>query len=117
MTIACLSRNSQTGSVFFCRVLFNLLDSPPGDGIAHNQIHQMHYKNGREAKAGDKIVNLPTGLSGVLHSPNAKSETCNGRIAAISQNDPYVTLGECLHLDDIAASAIVDSTQPTKESA
>ena len=34
----------------------------------------MHYKNGREAKAGDRIINLTSGLSGVLHSPNAKSE-------------------------------------------
>jgi len=70
---------------------------------------KMHYKNGRIAKAGDKIVNLPSGLSGVLHSPNAKSETCNGRIAEIRQNDPWVTLSECLHMDDIAAAVIGDS--------
>lgn len=72
----------------------------------------MHYKNGRLAKAGDKVVNLPTGLSGVLHSPSAQSTTCNGRLAAVNQNDPYVTIGECLHVDDIAAASIPDSTAP-----
>lgn len=71
----------------------------------------MHYKNGREAKAGDKVINLPTGLSGVLHSTNAGSQTCNGRIAAISQNDPWVTIGECLHVEDISAAEIPDSTK------
>ena len=71
----------------------------------------MHYKNGREAKAGDRIINLTSGLSGVLHSPNAKSETCNGRLAAVTLNDPWVTLGECLHLDDVAAASIPDATK------
>lgn len=66
----------------------------------------MHYKNGRAAKDGDKIVNLPTGLAGVLHSSNAQSTTCNGRLAQISQNDAYVTLSECLHIEDIAAAEI-----------
>lgn len=68
----------------------------------------MHYKNGREAKPGDKIINLTTGLAGVLHSPNPGSTTCNGRLAAINQNDPYVTLSDCLHVDDIAAADIPD---------
>lgn len=71
----------------------------------------MHYKNGREAKPGDKIVNLPTGLSGILHSPNPGSETCNGRMARIDPSDPYVTLGECLHVDDIAAAEVPDSSK------
>lgn len=66
----------------------------------------MHYKNGRAAKDGDKIVNLPTGLSGVLHSTNAQSKTCNGRLAPIRQDDAYVTLSECLHIDDIAAAEV-----------
>ena len=72
----------------------------------------MHYKNGREAKAGDKIVNLPSGLSGVLHSPNAGATTCNGRMAKMDQNDPWVTLSECLHMDDVAAAEAPDTTKP-----
>jgi len=72
----------------------------------------MHYKNGREAKAGDKVVNLPTGQAGVLHSVNAGSTSCNGRLAQTTTNDPYVTIGECLHMDDIAAANIPDSSKP-----
>jgi hypothetical protein len=75
------------------------------------QTNNMHYKNGREAKAGDRLINLPSGLSGVLHSPNAKSDTCNGRIAAVTSNDPWVTLSECLHLDDVAAADIPVATK------
>jgi len=70
----------------------------------------MHYKNGRQAKAGDKVVNLTQGISGILHSCNAQSTSCNGRLAAINQNDPYVTIGECLHLDDVATAYIVDTS-------
>lgn len=67
----------------------------------------MHYKNGREAKAGDIVVDLENKLMGVLHSPSAQSDTCNGRLAPVSQNDPYVTIGNCLHIADIAALATV----------
>jgi hypothetical protein len=69
----------------------------------------MHYKNGREAKAGDKIVNLPTGLSGVLHSTVPSATSCNGRLAAINSNDPYVNISDCLHMDDIAAAEVPNS--------
>ncbi len=71
----------------------------------------MHYKNGREAKPGDKVVSLVYGVAGILHSANAKSTTCNGRIARIGDNDPYVTIGECLHMDDIAAATVPDSSK------
>lgn len=71
----------------------------------------MHYKNGREAKVGDKVVNLTGGLIGILHSVTAQSSTCNGRLAPTSQNDPYVTIGECLHLDDISAAEVPDTTK------
>ena len=72
----------------------------------------MHYKNGREAKAGDKVVNLPGGQVGILHSVIAGSTSCNGRIARTTPNDSYVTIGECLHMDDVAAASIPDSTKP-----
>lgn len=70
----------------------------------------MHYKNGREAKNGDKVVNLTGGMTGILHDADPGSQTCNGRLAPTSQNDPYVTIGECLHLDDIAAAEIPDAS-------
>lgn len=75
-----------------------------------NLLTIMHYKNGRPAKEGDRVVNLVTGLTGVLHSTIAASTTCNGRLAPTSQNDPYVTIGECLHLDDIKAADVPDSS-------
>ena len=71
----------------------------------------MHYKNGREARVGDKVVNLSGGVIGILHNVNAQSNTCNGRLAPTSQNDPYVTIGECLHLDDVSAAEIPDTTK------
>jgi hypothetical protein len=67
----------------------------------------MHYKNGRPAQSGDKVVNVTNGnaIVGILHSVNAQTTTCNGRIAAITPNDPYVNIGDCLHADDVGAAA------------
>lgn len=76
----------------------------------------MHYANGRPAKDGDKVMNLTYGFSGILHSTNAQSTSCNGRIAPINQNDPYVTVGECLHVDDVKAAATAIPSTATSES-
>ena len=65
----------------------------------------MHYKNGRVAKSGDKVINLTTGRGGIIHSLIAGT-SCNARLAPISDNDAYVTLKECLHLDDITTAEI-----------
>lgn len=70
----------------------------------------MHYKNGRLAKAGDRVINIPLGVIGILHTTNAQSSTCNGRLAVPTSNDPYVTIGECLHIDDVTKATIPDST-------
>lgn len=67
----------------------------------------MHYKNGREAKNGDKIVLLPTygnPVVGILYDAIAGNDTCNGRIAPIKQSDPMPNLKECLHLEDALAA-------------
>lgn len=74
----------------------------------------MHYKNGREAKAGDRVVHIGGDYcaSGILHSVNAQSETCNGRLAITTPNDPYVSIKECLHVDDVKAATIPDTTKP-----
>jgi len=74
----------------------------------------MHYKNGREAKAGDKVVNVSGGslIAGVIHSISTSSTTCNGRIAPLSQNDPYINISDCLHADDIAAATIPSTLAP-----
>jgi hypothetical protein len=67
----------------------------------------MHYKNGREAKNGDKVILLPSygaPVVGVLYDATAGNDFCNGRIAATSPSDPCPNLKECLHIDDVTAS-------------
>ena len=64
----------------------------------------MHYRNGREAKQGDIVVNTENNLAGNLHHLNAGSTTCNGRLSPIGQNDAWVTLSECVHMDDVIAA-------------
>jgi hypothetical protein len=64
----------------------------------------MHYKNGRVAKNGDKVVLLPTygaPTVGILYDAVAGNDSCNGRLAPISNSDPCPNLAECLHLDDV----------------
>ena len=67
----------------------------------------MHYKNGREAKNGDKVVLMPTygpPVLGILYDAVAGNDACNGRIARIAPNDPMPNLAECLHYDDVVAA-------------
>lgn len=67
----------------------------------------MHYKNGREAKNGDKVILFPSygaPVTGILYDAVAGNDTCNGRIAATSPNDPMPNLAECLHVDDVKAA-------------
>lgn len=68
----------------------------------------MHYRNGREAKPGDHVVFLqPYGgppLIGLLHSLQSQSDTCNGRLAIATANDPYVNLKDCVHIEDVAGA-------------
>lgn len=66
----------------------------------------MHYRNGREAKNGDKIVKLEGGkvvAFGVLHSAVPGNDFCNGNIAVIQQANDYACMCDCLHVDDVAA--------------
>lgn len=69
----------------------------------------MHYKNGREAKNGDKVLLIPTWgapVAGILYDAVAGNNDCNGKIAPCSPNDPCPDLKYCLHIDDIAAATI-----------
>lgn len=66
----------------------------------------MHYRNGREAKNGDKIVKLEGGnvvAFGVLHSAVPGNDYCNGYIAATQPPNDYACMVDCLHVDDVAA--------------
>lgn len=66
----------------------------------------MHYRNGREAKNGDKIVSLNGGkveAFGVLHSAVPGNDYCNGSIAPTQPIPSGACLCDCLHVDDLAA--------------
>jgi hypothetical protein len=66
----------------------------------------VHYRNGREAKNGDKIVKLDQGRIvsfGVLHSAVPGNDYCNGNIAAIQPVNDYACMVDCLHVEDVAA--------------
>lgn len=68
----------------------------------------MHYRNGREAKNGDKIVSLGFDDSkitavGVLHDAVPGNDHCNGSIAPISTSVVGACMCDCLHVDDLAA--------------
>ncbi len=72
----------------------------------------MHYRNGREAKNGDKIVSLLGGCSGeptrinaygILFDAKPGNDFCNGYIAPlIGGSCQLACLCDCLHADDLA---------------
>jgi len=65
----------------------------------------MHYRNGREAKNGDKIVKLEGGnivAFGVLHSATPGNDYCNGNIAVVQSTSDYACMVDCLLIDDVA---------------
>jgi len=65
----------------------------------------MHYRNGREAKNGDKIVKLAGGkivAFGVLHSATPGNDFCNGNIAVVQSTTEGACMVDCLNIDDVA---------------
>ena len=66
----------------------------------------MHYRNGREAKNGDKIIQLNDGKIthlGILHDATPGNDYCNGQIAPLLPQHNGVCMCDCLHIDDLAA--------------
>lgn len=69
----------------------------------------MHYRNGREAKNGDKIVQIGGYGSGaiinsvgVLYDAKPGNDFCNGNIAPIQNPISSACLCDCLHVEDLA---------------
>jgi len=64
----------------------------------------MHYRNGREAKNGDKIISIghdgKVNGFGILHDAIPGNDYCNGGIAA--PQNPGACMCDCLHIDDVA---------------
>lgn len=67
----------------------------------------VHYRNGREAKNGDTVVQLGhegkiVGV-GVLHDATPGNDYCNGSIAPIATAVSGACMCDCLHMDDVKA--------------
>ncbi len=88
----------------------------------------MHYKNGREAKNGDKVVmfldypkdangkSLGSPVVGILYDATAGNDYCNGKLAVTAPNDPCPNLKDCLHLDDVMATLPAEVPDTSKAS-
>lgn len=68
----------------------------------------MHYRNGREAQNGDRVVKLSiTGgkieAVGVLHDAVPGNDYCNGSIAPTLTSTAGACMCDCIHVDDLAA--------------
>ena len=70
----------------------------------------MHYRNGREAKNGDRIIQIGGyGSSahvqaiGVLYDAVPGNNYCNGSIAPIQNAITSACMCDCLHVDDLVA--------------
>jgi len=67
----------------------------------------MHYRNGREAKNGDKIAFLGHDgeilALGVLYGAKPGNDYCNGAIAPVQNVVTGVCLCDALHVDDVAS--------------
>lgn len=67
----------------------------------------MHYRNGREAKNGDLIVQIGSEGQikefGVLHSATPGNDYCNGVIAPVQPVRAGACMCDCMHVDDVAA--------------
>lgn len=66
----------------------------------------MHYRNGKIASNGDKIVQIGSNgeitAIGVLYGATPGNDYCNGFIAPIQSPTQYACLVDCLHVDDVA---------------
>lgn len=71
----------------------------------------MHYRNGREAKNGDKIVQIggygegaaQITAVGILYDAKPGNDYCNGNIALTQNVNTGACMCDCLHMDDLAA--------------
>ena len=67
----------------------------------------MHYRNGREAKNGDKVIQFETDSGmplciGTLEGAEYGQDFCNGRIEVPNSEPQLACLCDCLHVDDVA---------------
>ncbi len=69
----------------------------------------MHYRNGREAKNGDKIISVgfdgKINAFGILHSAVPGNDYCNGGIAPVGIGQG-ACMCDCLHVEDVEAMLV-----------
>lgn len=67
---------------------------------------EMHYRDGRKANNGDKIVQLDDHgritAVGILYDAVPGNDYCNGKIAPIQSTTVGACLIDCLHIDNVA---------------
>lgn len=69
--------------------------------------NSMHYRNGREAKNGDKVAQFSTEGGrlvsvGILYDATPGNDYCNGNIAPVCTGKDMACMCDCLHLEDLA---------------
>ena len=73
----------------------------------------MHYRNGREAKAGDNVLvlNGPCSNIGYLVNLQPGSTSCNAwLLTTFNAGYEWVTVGDCLHMEDVMTA--LETTKP-----
>lgn len=65
----------------------------------------MHYRNGREAKNGDTVIQIgfngKINAVGVVYNAVPGNDHCNGSLAPIQQTVTGACMCDCLHIDDL----------------
>jgi hypothetical protein len=67
----------------------------------------MHYRNGRVANNGDKVIQLSSGGEckitgfGLLHDATPGNDYCNGALAPLQPAIQGACLCDCLYVDDV----------------
>lgn len=65
----------------------------------------MHYRNGREAKNGDTVIQLNGNKIvslGVVYNATPGNDYCNGSLAPIQNTREGACMVDCIHVDDLA---------------
>ena len=68
----------------------------------------MHYRNGREAKNGDKVIlfhcdSAKISSVGVLYDATPGNDYCNGLVASTVPAQTGACMCDALHVDDLEA--------------
>lgn len=67
----------------------------------------MHYRNGREAKNGDRVIQIGFDgkivTAGILFNAVPGNDYCNGQLAGTFPPGVGACLIDCLHAEDVEA--------------